>query len=516
MALLNQGFVRSLNLDDIEDAILSINNLAGGTITEDLVVFANNDKNSTRLLFKRPIIDSNNSVVTDGDGSVFTQADKIGTFGNGDKVRIRSLIRITNVERDGLGFAALDQLRVTLEKNLPAGFFNPDNGVIKVTMYETRFNIATDQLNNIEYVATGTYSPGESSGPIQFTLNEVGYPEDLDGEGVDQNAIGAFDPDGPSNNLDNYPYIISPQLPGPNVVSGDQIDYNQFYFIVNSNATNAFRIGRNFSRRELIEQIDFGTAFNGPNGDSVVFERTNTSTKDNLINLSFPVFEDESDFDYFNQVLELSINNNFSLLESSLDAATFYTLKKYLSEEYNYYNESELEFSGNLFCSDPDGFNQTPADLVTRQLESDPPDKTPGVFIINKDASSSFDNIITTRAYSDNTQPWELNVDTLEFQSLRDFSGNSTAFNDANQEMTIGNMILQDKASENAVTIGSATEQLQNVEVLSLAAAQNLVGGQPVTASDPNFDRFTHKINVLIDTGNGPEFYSICLSTLTT
>jgi len=62
MALLNQGFVRSLNLDDIEDAILSINNLAGGTITEDLVVFANNDKNSTRLLFKRPIIDSNNSV----------------------------------------------------------------------------------------------------------------------------------------------------------------------------------------------------------------------------------------------------------------------------------------------------------------------------------------------------------------------------------------------------------------------------------------------------------------------
>ena len=224
MALLNQGFVRSLNLDDIEDAILSINNLAGGTITEDLVVFANNDKNSTRLLFKRPIIDSNNSVVTDGDGSVFTQADKIGTFGNGDRVYVRSLINITNIERDGQPWASNDQIRVTLEKPLPANFFDPLNGQVLVTLQETRFELITDQLNNKQFVATGVF---DGNPQIQFFLNGVGYPESLDTEGVDQNAIGNFDPDGPNNNLDNYPYITSPQLPGPNVVPGEQISYNQ-------------------------------------------------------------------------------------------------------------------------------------------------------------------------------------------------------------------------------------------------------------------------------------------------
>jgi len=518
MALLNQGFVRSLSLDDVEDSILSINNLAGGTITNDLIVFANNENNVTKLLFKRPGIDTNNSVVTEGDGSVFRQADKIGTFGNGDQVRIRSIINITNIERDGLPFAANDQLRVTLEKPLPANFFDPANGVVKVILNETRFEIATDQLNGKEYVATGIF---DGNPQIQFFLNDVGYPEDLDDEGVDQNAIGDFDPDGPNNNLDNYPYIISSSLAGPAVVSGDAIDYNRIYFIANSDAINQFRIGRNFSRRELIDQIDFGTSFagdvpvagyNGTSGASVIFERVNKCVKENLINLSLPVFEDRNDFTYTSGALSFSINENFSRLESSLDSATFYTLQKYLSREYNYYDVDELEFAGNLYSSDPDGFNQIQSDLVET-------DRSPGVYIINKDASPAFDNIVLTRAYSDNTQPWELNVNTLEFQALRDFDGNSTTFNDNNQEMTIGNLILQDKPVSNggtdAIEIGSALEPLQNVEVLTLGEASVIDSGQPVLAADPNQFRFTHKLNVLIDTtGEGPEFYSICLSTV--
>ena len=53
MALLNQGFVRSLNLDDVEDPFLSINNLGGGTIANDLIVFANNE-NNVCLLYTSP------------------------------------------------------------------------------------------------------------------------------------------------------------------------------------------------------------------------------------------------------------------------------------------------------------------------------------------------------------------------------------------------------------------------------------------------------------------------------
>ena len=100
----------------------------------------------------------------------------------------------------------------------------------------------------------------------------------------------------------------------------------------------------------------------------------------------------------------------------------------------------------------------------------------------------------------------------MEYQSLRDFDGNFNAANAAAQEMQIGNLILQDKPIANggtdAVEIGSATEQLQNVTVFSQGDIDTL----GVPASDQAQTVFTHKMNVLIDTGNGPEFYSICLS----
>lgn len=593
MALLNQGFVRALSLDDNEDAFSSINNLAGGTITSDMVLFANNKNNTTRLIFKRPLIESNNTVTTDGDGSIFRQDGAVGTFGNGDKVRIKSIIKIVNAERDGGNnlissnetWAAADQIRITLERNLPAKFFDPNRGPVRITMYDTDFSIATDRFNGIEYVATGLYQTStavainvgigypanttvtasttvqsgsgngelvvrfntnqfgsidgpltvinaglgyqtndegfisggtgvyriineeETIGPSQFFINEVGRLPDDDGNGVDQNSIGDFD-------TSKFAYIVSSRLPAPEVVSGDPLDFNRTYFIANSNATDQFKIGRNFSRRELIDLIDFGSSFagdvssingyDGTSGCSVIFERTNECTQENLRNLSRPVFEDRNDFTYTSGSLQRSIGENFTFLESRLDSAAFYTLKKYLTKQYNYYDEESIDFSGNLYCTDPDGFNQTTTDLAST-------DKSPGVYIINKDLST-INNLVLTRAYSDNTQPWELNVDTLEYQSLRDFDGNFNAANAAAQEMQIGNLILQDKPIANggtdAVEIGSATEQLQNVTVLSQGDIDTL----GVPASDQAQTVFTHKMNVLIDTGNGPEFYSICLS----
>ena len=96
-----------------------------------------------------------------------------------------------------------------------------------------------------------------------------------------------WDPDGPNNNLVTYPYITSPSLPLPSVVSGPELTYDRTYFIAFSNAINEFRLARTYSKTELIDQIDFGFAFAGsaPPAKSVVIQRVNECTQDNLKNL---------------------------------------------------------------------------------------------------------------------------------------------------------------------------------------------------------------------------------------
>lgn len=498
MALLNQGFVRSLNLDDVIDPFLALNNLGGGSITDDMAVFADNKNNATKLVVRCP---SKSGNVTDqtytqistpvgADGTVFKLPNIIGVFGNGDIVRIKTIVKINNAIRIGVS----DQLFLQLDEPVPSGFFQPGQETL-VTLNDTRFTIITTSLNGKTFVAT----PGAGSNEI--FLEDLGYPEKLDNQGNDLNNIGTWDPDGPNNNLVTYPYITSPSLPLPSVVSGAAITYDRTYFIAFSNAINEFRLARDYSKIDLIDQIDFGFAFAGsaPPAKSIVIERINECTQDNLKNLARPIFEDD-EFTYDTGVLNNGLNANFSLLETALDSANFFRFKKYLGNENNIYQEPTLDFGGNLTTSDPDGFNSSPASL---NPSTNP--KTPGVFILDKD-NSTLSSIIRTRAYSDNTQPWELNAttSTLEYQTLRNFSGAYSSTNATNQDMQIGNMILADTSTNNALELGDATALFQGVEILTTAEA-NAIG--PISYQGP---RFTHKLPVLIE----GEFYSICMSAV--
>lgn len=470
MTSLNQGFVRAFNLDETIDAFKAINNLAKGSITSDLVVFANNSENITRLVFDR--FAPTNTIVTEGDGSVFTQSDKIGTFGNGDPVRIKTIAKINTAIYNPV----TDILFLTLEE--PHGInFPTTDSVAYVKMQDTYFDgPGTTTLNDKTYVAKS------GGGANQLLLFDIGL-KDANGNNL---SPGTFAPN--FNNVQRYPYIESNSMPLP-VVTGQQLAYDQIYYIVFSNAVNRFRVGRNFSRIALINQIDFGTL-----NKNVVFERINQCTQNNLKNLSTPQFEDD-DFTYGTGVLGNSFGVNFSLLESYLDNANFFRIKKYLTSSNNIFSENELSFEGNLLTSDPDSFNSSQPNLSNSL--------SPGVFILDKDLSTT-SNIVKTRAYSDNTQPWQLatvsGAQTLEYEVLRNkITGLRQSL--STQEMQIGNLILAD-SSVGSLEIGSSTAPFGNVTVLATPLSN------PISYADAGKLRFTHKIQTLI---NG-EIYSICLS----
>lgn len=460
MTSLNQGFVRSFNLDETIDAFKALNNLAKGSITSDLVVFANNSENITRLVFDR--FDADNSVFTSGDGTVFLQSDKIGTFGNGDPVRIKTIVKIISAIYNQV----TDTLFLTLEEPHNINF---GGGDVYVTLQNTYFDgPATTTLNDKSFLAQS------GGGGNQLLLRDIGFDETTGG-------VGTFAPN--FNNVQRYSYIESFSMPLP-VVTGDPLAYDEIYYIVLSNAVNQFRIGRNFSRVELINQIDFGSL-----NRNVVFERINQCTQENLLNLSSPEFEDQ-DFTYETGVLTRSFSQNFSLLESYLDNANYFRIKKYLTSSNNVFSETELSFEGNLISSDPDAYNSLPTDLTTST--------SPGVFILDKDLST-LSNIVKTRAYSDNTQPWEFTGGTtLEYEVLRDkISGSRQSL--TTQEMQIGNLIIADKSASGMIELDGVQS------IVSIASPT-------ISAEDPARSRFTHKMPVLI---NG-EIYSICLSTLAT
>lgn len=471
MTSLNQGFVRSFNLDETIDAFKAINNLAKGSITSDLVIFANNSENITRLIFDRNA--PTNTIVTQGDGSVFTQSNKIGTFGNGDPVKIKTIVKIN----DAIYNVANDTLFLILEEPHEINFPTPDT-IVYIKMQDTYFDgPGTTTLNDKTFAVK---SAGGSSN--QLILFDVGL-KDANGNNL---SPGTFAPN--FNNVQRYPYIESISLPLP-IVTGQQLTYDEIYYIVFSNAVNRFRVGRNFSRITLIDQINFGTL-----NKNIVFERINQCTQENLKNLSQPEFEDD-DFTYGTGVLGNSFGENFSALESYLDNANFFRIKKYLTSSNNVFSENELSFEGNLLTSDPDSFNSTQLSLSDSS--------SPGVFILDKDLST-VSNIIKTRAYSDNTQPWQLatvsGAQTLEYEVLRNkITGVRQSL--STQEMQIGNLILAD-SSVGSLEIGTSTAPFGGVTILPTPLTN------PISYADAAKIRFTHKIQTLI---NG-EIYSICLS----
>ncbi len=431
---INQGYVRSFNLSETIDEVKSINNLAGGSISDDISVFAGNTKNTSKVVYKPGL--PNNEIISN---KIF-RFDLLACYGNGDPIKLKAGRSISNLTYNSVN----DSLTVTF--NEPHGLTTTDIATkVTVRLRDTFFDgPGTIRFNENDYTIGGI------AGTNTLILVDIEY------EGEEP---GTFD------STDRYPYAICNLFPLPNPLS-----YTQDYFVVLSNAIDRFQIATSYTRGQLVNPISITSTVNYP----LIFERNNEVTQQSLRNLSLPEFQDD-EFDYSNNILRISFGDNFDYLESILDAADYFRRKKYTRSNDNVFDANPLKVGGNIRTIDLDGFNSSTEKLFDEH--------SPGIFII--DPSSDPDNIQRLRAFSDNTQPWELDQasGTLEYAVI---AGRSAT----NQEMSIGNMVLKGNPI--------AMDGVQNVIVES------------VTGLTPP-QKFTHKLPVIV---NGEEYNFLLASSV--
>ena len=445
MALFNQGFVRAFNLEELENEALAINNLAGGSISDDLELFAGNTINKSKLIYKfnEPgyTIETNNRF----------RFDLFSLYGNGDKVLIKGARSIDGDNPTAVSYDdTTNTLTITTEQL--HGFTQADiDAKVEVELREVYFSIATTQFNTkyrlFQIISTNTFKLGPILDPLDID-NFVLSGGSGNFEGYEANGVVY------------YPHIVSDafDLPDPLVKDVE-------YFIVSSNAVDNFQLAVDFQRGFNPTPVTLSELPTTP----LIFERGEVLTKDSLFNLIRPRTVERDgqnggiDPIYNNGVLFNDLDENFDILESRIDSANFFRLKKYVTTLNNNYTTDPIKLEGNLRSIDPDSFNAETDDLFDSQ--------SPGVYIL--DPGSDIDNPVRLRAFSDNTQPWEFDgTDTLEYAVL------NTA---ADQKISIGNLALKG-------TTTKPTIALNNIQGVTLAT------GGATTAN-----KFTHKLPVLID-----------------
>lgn len=467
MVLLNQGYVRFFNLEETIDARLSLDNLGGGTISNDLVIFSGNNNNKSSIFFDSE--DTANYELTDL-GKTFKFQDFLSVYGNGDPVLVKTYIKIQNATYNNSD----DSLTVTFNKPHEISQSTFTAGVL-FTIEDTFFEDLASPEFSITIALNGKTYAAAFVNTTTVKLLNIGYPE--------QPSIGSFNP------TNRNPYVTSKSLQLPTSIP--QIVYDQIYYIAFSNAQDEFRLATNYSRTDKINEITFNTPFN----KNIIFERRNTCTKENLKNLARPASRDQ-DFTYTSGSLDRTFNENFQLLEERLDSANAIRFKKYTQEGNAIFNTDTVQFEGTLITSDLDDYNSTSLTVYDPALRQ----KSPGVYIL--DPSSTEENIIALRAYSDNTQPWKLldnpdpTRDVLEYQVLRadpaDPAGqNSAPRNSALQEMQCGNLTLSSSDLNNSNA--QIELEIDPTDILP-------TGSTTLTLSS---DIFSHKLPMLI---NGEEY----------
>jgi hypothetical protein len=320
MPILNQGYVRELNLDETFDGARSFDNLALGSISQDITVFANNSGNVSTVVWKKDII---NYDIQDNKSFIF---DTQILYGSGDPINIIPCIIIENT--------TWNNNRLTLTFSKPHTLIS--DSIIKIE--KTRFDVGGGNVN-------GTY---EIDAILSPTSIRIVYLED------------------PGNYIvSNKGYITSDrlQLPAP-------LSTNINYFVSSSNAINKFDITLEYKERLVSDSV----IITGNINTDLLFVRGNTVTTDNLLNITLPSIEDD-EYSYIGQ--SRTFEENFVIVENQLDGANFLRTKKFRTNANNTF-DSEISLEGHLKIIDPDSFNNSTFNLSP---EFNP--KTPGVFIVN-------------------------------------------------------------------------------------------------------------------------------------
>lgn len=385
MAILNQGFVRELNLDETIDEAKAINNLATGSISEDLSVFAGNSSNQSEFIWVNPSGSSTDTAYSFDPTESSFKFNSLIAYGNGDPLKqIKPVHLIEDAVWTQSGISGF----ITITTNMPHGI-DPNAALPLITLEETRFDIAGGNINGEHQV---------QSVPSTTTIT-ITYD-------TDPGALLA------SSQYKSWITYENLALPSP-------LAKNEKYYVVYSNSLDQFKVDDAYVEIGVNNFI----SITSPIEVDIVFIRTNKVEQQSLLYLITPEVNDE-EFNY-SFAGGGSIEDRFNRLEGNIDSSNFLRTKKLRTDSNNAFKD-EVRLEGHLRIFDPDPYNQQTSDLF---------DQKSGVYITNP--SSSLDDIQKLRAFSSNANPWtvetgtgdlltqssEMNIGDLNFN----YTGASTA-----------------------------------------------------------------------------------------
>ena len=220
------------------------------------------------------------------------------------------------------------------------------------------------------------------------------------------------------------------------------------FFVCNSNGENKFKLSTTSSTSDT--GISTISITGSPSTDTFNFTRSDTVTKENILNLIDPRSLQDDSFSTINNIGNPVIINSFEAVQENVENAKFFISRKYKGN-VDTTADRDVKVEGVIKVNDPVNFNDSVADLGDA--------KSPGVFINN------------TRAFSSDNNPWE---------ELGSADGTGTLSTDS-LEVSVAELSLV-----NSISIGGTST---NSETSS------------------NVTSFTHKLPVVI---NG-ETYSLLL-----
>ena len=401
MAIANQGYRRDLNLKETTNDTVALDNLAGAGTADDLSYIQNNLRNKSSVSF--------NSITSDGFFSFENdrQITISGLSADGDATSTAISIFLPNPYL--FKFGDFIQLSGISESGATAL-----NGQYSVSAVSPDLKTISISKKGVNYT-----NPSMSISGVTFTLKVQDIFAFTNGDVVNLSEDATF-----------------------NITSGTiTLVSNINYYVIESNGINKFKLSNTENGTSILPS----TGVSGGTPNNFQIKRQDAVHQQQVINFIKPQVQNtDGEFDWLDGN---TINATFDTTQSNIEAAEYFTLKKYRGDQ-NVTTSESIKFEGSINLHDPADYNQT-GSLVKNDGVTGAP--APGVYIGD------------TRAFSSDNNPWEEtgNADgtgKLETES-EEVSIGELAFLDGNNSMVITG-IYNDVSTVSGVVASSFTHKI--------------------------------------------------------
>ena len=426
MAIANQGYRRDLNLKETTDDTIALDNLAGSGTASDLSYIQNNLRNRSSVSF--------NSISSDGFFSFENdrQITISGLSADGDATS--TAISIFLPDPYLFKFGDFIQLSGISESGATAL-----NGQYSVSAVSPDLKTVFVSKKGVNY----TNSSMSISG-VTFTLKIQDIFAFTNGDVVNLSEDATF-----------------------NITSGTiTLVSNINYYVIESNGINKFKLSTSENGTSVLPS----TGVSGGTPNNFQIKRQDAVHQQQVINFIKPQVQNtDGEFDWLDGN---TINSTFDTTQSNIEAAEYFTLKKYRGDQ-NVTTSESIKIQGSIVLNDPDNYNQTGDLVINRNPDGStiPGAPAPGIYISD------------TRAFSADNNPWS------ESTATGNVDGKLTT---ESEEVSIGELAFLD--GNNSMIITGIDSDVSTVSGTA--------------------DSFTHKIPIQIQDGSGnKETYYLLLST---